>query len=76
MKISELVAALQKIGQLIGDVPVVLRHLETAAETEIRSLGVSLDPVAETAASAVTLAHTEATPPPVVVAEPPAKSTA
>jgi len=44
MKVSELAAALQKVQQVAGDVPVVLKAVEGGVETALLSIGVHIDP--------------------------------
>ena len=57
MLISELVSALNRVTQLAGDIPVVLKDVETEAETVLLSLGIKIDPAADTASSSVTIEH-------------------
>lgn len=61
MLISELLAALGKVNQLAGDIPIVLKHVESEAETELLSLGLHIDPTSAEVGGSVTLEH--GTPP-------------
>lgn len=63
MKVSELVGMLQKVSQIVGDVPVVLKELASEAETEIKSLGVTLDSAEGSEGGTVTLQHATSTTP-------------
>lgn len=66
MKISELVAALSKVQQLAGDVPVVLKRIEDAAESVVHSLDVHIDPLSGSAGGQVELTHGSPAPAPAV----------
>lgn len=65
MKISELSSALSKVSQIAGDVEVVLRDASTGAETELKTLGLKLDPSTGESGSSVTIEHSAkpSTPP-------------
>lgn len=75
MKISELVAALNKVQQVAGDVAVVLYDLDAKIKTELVDLDVHIDPTTGEAGSAVVLDHA-ATPPEAPPAKPPAPTVA
>lgn len=62
MLTSELVSALQKVQQIAGDIPVVLRHLVDDVETELQSLGLRLSPTHADQQSSVALEHAPAQP--------------
>lgn len=62
MTVQDLITGLQKVLQVAGDIPVVVRHLETDATTELRSLGVHIDPTAGGTAGQVVLEHTAPIP--------------
>lgn len=65
MKISEVSAMLQKVQQLAGDVPVVLKDLETGNVTGLVSVGIELVADAAEAVNEVTISHAKpASPPP------------
>jgi hypothetical protein len=64
VNISDVTAALTKVSQLVGDVPVVLRDLETDAETELKSLEVSIDAATGQTSSIVTVTHGPPAPAP------------
>lgn len=72
MLISELSAALQKVQQVAGDIPVVLKDIEHGVETELRALGIHIDPSSGSASSTVELEHAVPTQAPV---SPPSTST-
>lgn len=57
MLISELVAALNKINQIAGDIPIVLRHVEQDAETAVTALVLAFDPSGAAPTSKVIVAH-------------------
>lgn len=58
MTVQDLITGLQKVLQVAGDIPVVVRHLETETVTELRSLGVHIDPTTGGTAGQVVLEHT------------------
>jgi hypothetical protein len=62
MQVSKLIEALQRVVQVAGDVPVVLRELESDAETELKSLGVHIDAQTGDTGGNVTLEHAAASP--------------
>ena len=62
MKISELVGVLNKVQQVAGDVPIVLKAIEDGAETGLLSVGVHIDPTTEEGGS-VALEHGQAPSP-------------
>lgn len=64
MKISDLSALLAKVQSIAGDVDVVLKAAETAAETVITDLGIHLDPTTAVAGGTLEIQHAPATPPP------------
>jgi hypothetical protein len=72
MKISELVKALNKVQQIVGDAPVILKQLEGDVGTVVKQLVIAVDPTQDDAGGTVTIEH--GTPAPVVPApaEPPA----
>lgn len=74
MKITELVAALQKAQQLVGDVPVILKSVEGAVETEFKSLEQEISLTTGEQSGQVTLTHGE--PAPAAAAEPAAEPAA
>jgi hypothetical protein len=57
MKISELVAALNKAQQLVGDAPVILKSLEGDVETEFKDLVSAFDLATGQTEPTVTLTH-------------------
>ena len=61
MKISELVGVLNKVQQVAGDVPIVLKAVEDGAETGLLSVGVHIDPTTAEGGS-VALEHGQAPP--------------
>jgi hypothetical protein len=65
MDVSQLIAALQKVSQLAGDVPVVLKHAESEAETVLQSIGVHINPTTGETSGEAVLEHGDApdTPP-------------
>jgi len=72
MKVTELIAALQKVQQVAGDVPVVLKDVEGDAETALLSIGVHIDPTSGSPVGGVTLEHGEQPASPPVEPEAPA----
>lgn len=64
LTISELIAALDRAQQFAGDIPVILRAAESAAESIVTTLGIHLDPSTGGSSSVVHLEH--AVPVPVV----------
>ena len=60
MKVSELLTALQKVQQVAGDIPVVLKHLEDGAESALLSIGVHIDPTSSGDGGQVELEHGQA----------------
>ena len=70
MVISELVTALNRVQQLAGDLPVVLKHVEQDAVTVLKAIGVHLDLSGESAAGQVQIEHGDAPPAPVVTFDP------
>lgn len=68
MKITELVAALQKAQQLVGDAPVILKDVEQGVETEFKSLEQEISLTTGESAGQITLTHgaasTESAPEP------------
>lgn len=71
MLISELINALGKINQIAGDIPVVLKHVEQEAETELVSLGLHIDPTSGSTGGKITLEHGAAPVAPVQTPEAP-----
>lgn len=71
MTLSELLAGLQKLSQYAGDLPVVIKAVETEAETVFHSIGLQIDPSGN-ANGKVTINHsvTPATAPDVQVPAP------
>lgn len=63
-RISELSAALGKVQQVAGDVPVILRDAESGAETVLLSLGINLDPSGDLAGGNVVFEHGQSAPVP------------
>lgn len=57
MKITELVAALNKVQQIAGDIPVVLKDLGTETETVVHSLGLHFNPSDSSTGGNVTIEH-------------------
>lgn len=72
MNISELVAAFNKVSQVAGDVPVILKDTDTGAETYVHALVLSFDPETGSTDSMVVLAHGPAVTPPPPPSPPPA----
>lgn len=68
MLTSELIAALNKVNQVAGDVPVVLKRIEDDAVTELATIGVHIDPTSGSTSGQVVLEH--ATPAPAPLAPP------
>lgn len=68
MKISELVAALNKASQLVGDAPVILKALEGDAETAFKSIEATIN--IETGQTGETVTVTHGTPSPAPQADP------
>lgn len=62
MHVSELLAALQKVQQVAGDVPVVLKHVENGAESELLSLGIHIGASSPDQTGRVELEHGDAPP--------------
>lgn len=60
MQLSRLVAVLQKVNQIAGDIPVVLHTAETVAESELAALHISLPLDGTTPAVAAIGPHTPA----------------
>ena len=60
LKISELVAGLNKVMAAVGDAPVVFKHLEQDAETVLHTIGIELAPSGEASSSVITLKHGDA----------------
>lgn len=59
MTISEVVAILQKVNQVAGDIPVAVKALESGAETVLQSLDIHL-PALEGHSPVVHLVHAPA----------------
>lgn len=57
MLTSEIIAALQKVQSIAGDIPVVLRRVEDDVETELLSIGVHIDPATSSTKGSVALEH-------------------
>ena len=55
--ITQLVAALQKVNQIAGDIPVVVKHVEQDAETALLHFGLDLDPASGSTGSKLILTH-------------------
>lgn len=75
MKLSELIAGLNKLTQFAGDLPVVIKDVESEAETVLHSIGVNIDPTSGTANGSVTINHgtaPEPAPEPAAPADQPA----
>lgn len=63
MKLSDLIAAGQKLTPLVGDAEVVLRDVDSDAKTVIHALSVDLDPSGDTTGNTVTVKHGAASEP-------------
>lgn len=75
MKLSELIAGLNKLTQFAGDLPVVIKNVESEAETVLHSIGINIDPSSGTANGSVTINHgtaPEPAPEPAPAADQPA----
>lgn len=70
MTVSEIIAALSRVQQIAGDLPVVFKEIESDAETVLQSIGVNIDPNSGAAGGSVTLQHSTA---PAAPAAPPAE---
>lgn len=57
MKLSDLIAAGQKLTPLVGDAEVVLEDIDSGAKSVIHALSVDLSPSGDAASSAVTVKH-------------------
>jgi len=57
LSITGIISTLQKLQQVVGDAPVILKSVEGAVETEIKSIGLTLTPEGDAAGSPVTLDH-------------------
>lgn len=62
MTLTELLSGLQKISQYAGDLPVVIKDIETEAETVFHSIGLQIDP-SGAANGKVTINHATTSPP-------------
>lgn len=71
MLTSELTAALQKVQQIAGDIPVTLVRVEDEAETVLKSIGIHIDPSSGAVEGGLVLEHGAVSPsnPPTGVAE-------
>jgi hypothetical protein len=70
VNISELVAALNKVNQVAGDIPIVLHELEGEAETEVKALILAFDPTSGETSSKVAISHGPVTTAPPAAPEP------
>ena len=57
MKISELQALLSKVANVVGDAEVILKAVESEAETVLHSVGITLGSNGDPATSTVTVEH-------------------
>jgi hypothetical protein len=57
MTISELISALNRVSQVAGDVPVILRSVEGDVETEVKALTLSFDPRSGSTSSQIAVTH-------------------
>lgn len=64
MTISEVQSLLQKVQQVAGDVPVVLKDIESGNVSGLVSVGIELVADAVDAVNQVTISHGTATPAP------------
>lgn len=62
MTVSELLSVLQRVQQVAGDVPVIVKDLEHDAETVLQSIGLHIDPSGGQAGGSVVLEHATAKP--------------
>lgn len=60
LKISELVAGLNKVMAAVGDAPVVFKQVEQDVETVLHTIGIELAPTGEATSSVITLHHGDA----------------
>lgn len=65
MTLAELIQGFQKFSQFAGDLPVVIRDVETEAETILHSIGIQVDPSGN-ATGKVTINHAATPPAPAV----------
>jgi len=70
MKVSDLLAALQKVQQVAGDVDVVLKDVDQGVETALLSLGVHISASTGDTSGAVVFEHGHAQLPPPAEPEP------
>lgn len=64
MNITEIQAVLSKVSSVVGDAPVILKSIEGAVETEIKTIGIELGADGATVSSNVTLNHAPVAPAP------------
>lgn len=57
MTISELISALNRVSQVAGDVPVILKSVEGDVETEVKALTLSFDPRSGSTSSQIAVTH-------------------
>lgn len=62
MKISELQALLAKVTNVVGDAEVILKAVESDAETVLKTVGIELGAGGDPTAAGVTISH--GAPPP------------
>lgn len=57
MTVAEVIALLSKVQSMAGDLPVVFKAVDGAAETVLHKIGLELEPSSGTAQGTVTVLH-------------------